>query len=178
MHFKPALFCIAITSIAWCAQAHITDTQLGPLWLPDRDGYAEGIFDYCRGGDEYSVIHADLKRDGYRYLVFTMSGWSRGTPSDRGRCGCGWETQLNFVILKGKRLIQHERVDIESCWVSVDGSHLEWKDGKLSFGSWTPDGEYEAIFDPAVPKKGFQIISGPQSAMMRYSVEQDAAANP
>lgn len=166
--------CFAVRS----ALAYTTDTQRGPLWLPDRSHYKEGVFDYCRGGDEYSIVHADLKRGGYRYLVFTTSGWSRGTPSDRGRCGCGWETQLNFVILKGKRLIQHERVDIESCWVAVDGSHLEWKDNKLSFGSWTQDGEYEAIFDPETPVKGFQIISGPESAVTRYKAEQGAAANP
>ena len=102
----------------------VLHTRTGRIVIPQRN--AEGTHNFredsCSGYIATSVLHSAVRRGDTLYLVFTCAGWSRGPTSRGGRCGSGWERQINWMAIRGGIVLDHRQRDIESCWRDAFGS--------------------------------------------------------
>lgn len=131
----------------------------------------------CQGGGETAVLHAAIRRGDTLYVLFTLAGWSRGSPSDRGHCGSGWEKQMNWMEIRGGAVTAHHQRDLESCWRDAYGSIDGWKGSRLLWGTGERDGQYDYLFDSVEPEKGIQVAafkSYPKRVSERAGTEQPA----
>ena len=111
---------------------------------------------------ETELLFANEK-DGFRYLVLTVSGDSRNSNFDR-QCGAGTESNLIWVKLDAAwKTLDTQAARYESCWsaeslygdfnVTKDSLHIEYstKDDKLA----------KLTYNAREPEKGFQIVEVP-----------------
>jgi len=131
--------------------------------IPQHDEHGAHDFcsETCRGSIEQSVLHAAIRRGDTLYVVFTCTGSSRGPNATGGRCGSGWEHQINWMAIRGDAVVQHRREDIESCWQDISGQLGGWRHGLLVWSaehgiSFDP-AEVTGYFDPQAPQKGLQM---------------------
>lgn len=127
--------------------------------LPQRD--AAGAHDYreefCAGFLREAKLLALVERGATRYVVFTAAGWSRGPTHRGGRCGSGWERQINWVALRGGVVREHQCRDIESCWHDTQGSIEGWRGSRLTWSSDNREGLSACYFDRTAPHTGLQV---------------------
>ncbi|RYD80332.1 MAG: hypothetical protein EOP84_12095 [Verrucomicrobiaceae bacterium] len=127
--------------------------------IPQRD--PQGPHDWyeasCRGGIEKSVLHAFVRREDTLYILFHCEGWSRGSAQPKGRCGGGYERQINWMAIRNGRVIEHQQRDIVSCWRDAEGTIEGWRGDLFFWSADTPEEFYTAFFDRKAPEKGMQI---------------------
>ncbi len=129
--------------------------------IPQRN--AEGPHDFrgdsCAGFILTSTLHAAIRRGDILYVVYGCAGWSRGPYARGGRCGSGWEHQINWVAVRGGIVIDHQRQDLESCWQdAVGGGIVGWRGAKLHWVAGEREGEYTCCFDSSFPEGGLQVL--------------------
>jgi len=103
------------------------------------------------------------EKEGFRYLVFNVSGWSRDKQNDR-QCGAGTESNLIWVKLDAAwRISDVQSARYESCWsvetligdfnVTKDSIDIEYhiKDDKTA----------KLSYHAGDPEKGFRIVEAP-----------------
>lgn len=94
------------------------------ITVPQRD--ADGPHDYfsdsCGGSIDRTTVHAVIRRKDTLYVVYSCAGWSRGPEARGGRCGSGWEHQMNWIAITGDHVASFRQMDIESCWHDTFGS--------------------------------------------------------
>ena len=129
------------------------------ILIPQRNAEGPHNFydDSCSGGIESSVLHAVVRRGDTLYVVFTCEGWSRGHSSPRGRCGSGWERQINWMAIRGGIVLDHRQRDLDSCWRDAGGGIDGWRGTKLLWSTDERDGTYTCFFDSAFPEAAIQI---------------------
>jgi hypothetical protein len=159
-------FLLAVLAQSSFAQEYVMPQPLivgragNRVTIPQKnsDGPHDFFSDASRGGIEFTVLHSSIKKNGRRYIVFTCDGWSKGGENRNGRCGAGWEKQINWMVIKDGIIVEHQRRDIVSCWQDVDGEMLGWKGSLLFWNSNERDGWYECFYDATNPEKGLQIL--------------------
>ena len=141
--------------------------------------------DFCAGFLREAKLLALVDRGATRYVVFTAAGWSRGPTSRGGRCGSGWERQINWVALRGGIVREHQCRDLESCWRDAGGSIKGWRGSRLSWSSSEREGTFDCYFDRLAPEAGLQIAeftspepppSVPNPALERTPTAGDAGS--
>lgn len=108
---------------------------------------------------ETEIMFADEK-DGFRYLVINVSGWSREKQDDR-QCGAGTESNLLWLKLDSNwKIAGIKSVRYESCWSSVDlNDSFKITENSLAadFDNIREKTNVKLSYNSLEPEKGFQI---------------------
>lgn len=119
---------------------------------------------------EDGVIHANLRRGNDRYLLIAHSELSRPNHPN-GRCGCGIESYLVWLHIRGTTVIASQSAQYESCWKDISGGTPTWSGQFCTVEYENFDFNYDtnesintrskASFDAKTPEKGMQVSSQP-----------------
>ncbi len=108
---------------------------------------------------ETELMFANQK-DGFRYLVIDISGWSREKQNDR-QCGAGVESNLIWLKLDSAwKILDVKAVRYQSCRSGIDlnDSFKSTKNSlNIEFDNFRDDVKTKLSYNADEPEKGFQI---------------------
>jgi hypothetical protein len=100
------------------------------------------------------------EKDGFRYLLIDVSGWSREKQNDR-QCGAGTESNLIWIKLDAVWKIRDVKsVRYQSCWsgIDLDEPFKITRDAlSFSFDNVRDKLRVRVFYEAKDPEKGFQI---------------------
>lgn len=101
------------------------------------------------------------EKDGFRYLVIDVSGWSREKQNDR-QCGAGIESNLIWLKLDAAwKILDAKSVRYESCWAPIELNDA-FKRTKntlfVEFENFRDRLNTKLTYNADEPEKGFQIV--------------------
>lgn len=100
------------------------------------------------------------EKDGFRYLVINVGGWSREKQNDR-QCGAGIESNLLWLKLDPAWKIRDiKSVRYQSCWSGIDLNdpfELTKNSLNVDFDNIRDKLNVKLTYNSAEPEKGFQI---------------------
>jgi hypothetical protein len=100
------------------------------------------------------------QKDGFRFLVIDVSGWSREKQNDR-QCGAGVESNLIWVKLDSAwKILDAKSVNYESCWSGAELNEprkLTKKSLNAEFDDFGTGLNVKLAYNADEPEKGFQI---------------------
>lgn len=105
------------------------------------------------------LIFANQK-NGFRYLVIDVSGWSREKQNDR-QCGAGLESNLIWLKLDSAwKILDTKSVRYQSCWSGTDLNDpfkITKNSMNAEFDDFGKNLNVKLAYNSDEPEKGFQI---------------------
>jgi len=138
----------------------------------------------------YKTIHAIQRRGQDFYVVYGTSELSRGWPPKGGYCGCGLESYIRWLHIKGGKVIEEQEGRYESCFKDRYGLAIDWSDGKLVWRSGGGEREGESMpakfilydytwsYDPQHPETGITETRTQSERQPEQPKTEDGAGQP
>jgi hypothetical protein len=73
-----------------------------------------------------SIVHAVRRQGAEYFIVIGARTWSRGFSSERGQCGSGTESYIEWLRVSGRLIVQRAQALYQSCWDNRDGWAIGW----------------------------------------------------
>lgn len=165
---------LALLGLAACGAVASPSARFDAEDLIVRDGSHEvRLRDVLDPHAFYKTLHAVQQRGQDFYVVYGTSEFSRGWPPRGGNCGCGLESYIRWLHIKGGKVIEEQEGRYESCFKNRDGGAIHWRDGKLVWSSGGVEREGDSVpvkfvslnftwsYDPQHPESGISEVKTP-----------------
>lgn len=121
-------------------------------------------FDFGKEIDAARITETEIlfanEKEGFRYLVIDVSGWSHEKQNDR-QCGAGTESNLLWLKLDANwKIADIKSVRYQSCWSGIDiNDSFEITKNSLAadFDNIRDKVNVKLSYNSLEPEKGFQI---------------------